>query len=270
MNAPQPGWYPDQADPRFVRWWDGYRWTPHVQPAQPPAPPQQPSQQQPVQQQPQAAQQPQAGATAQLGVGPIYTAPSITIVQDKRLFVGMLAKASYAVTDPNGTPIGAIAQVNPDEAGQGRAFGDDGGGLGLSQHFQLLDADGASYFHVARALRMKSAARPRFDVTLPDGTPLGYVESEKLVGRITLGFYVNDTRIGGLKVAGMRNNALNLTDAAGTQIVDCQRKPPMFSREDAYILNRTQPAQEPLGTLILAGIVAVDNAFFAKTKASLF
>ncbi|RIJ34558.1 DUF2510 domain-containing protein, partial [Clavibacter michiganensis subsp. insidiosus] len=25
------GWYDDQ-DPRFVRWWDGERWTEHVQP----------------------------------------------------------------------------------------------------------------------------------------------------------------------------------------------------------------------------------------------
>ena len=30
--AAPPGWYPDAADVRFVRWWDGYRWTGHVQP----------------------------------------------------------------------------------------------------------------------------------------------------------------------------------------------------------------------------------------------
>src|SRR5688572_31810901 len=29
-----PGWDPDNADPRFVRWWDGAQWTPHVQPRQ--------------------------------------------------------------------------------------------------------------------------------------------------------------------------------------------------------------------------------------------
>ncbi|MBB3051947.1 hypothetical protein FHS23_002976 [Prauserella isguenensis] len=30
------------------------------------------------------------------------------------------------------------------------------------------------------------------------------------------------------------------------------------------------PASEPLGTVILAGIIAVDNAFVARTRASLF
>jgi len=28
-----PGWYPDNHNPAFVRWWDGAQWTDHVQPA---------------------------------------------------------------------------------------------------------------------------------------------------------------------------------------------------------------------------------------------
>lgn len=27
-----PGWYPDLADPRYNRWWDGSAWTAHVGP----------------------------------------------------------------------------------------------------------------------------------------------------------------------------------------------------------------------------------------------
>ena len=32
--VPPPGWYPDQADQRFVRYWDGTQWTPQAQPRQ--------------------------------------------------------------------------------------------------------------------------------------------------------------------------------------------------------------------------------------------
>ncbi|MFC7403900.1 DUF2510 domain-containing protein [Georgenia alba] len=61
MANPAPGWYPDNADPRFLRWWDGNAWTPHTQPRPQPQP-------QPQAQQPQAVQhqqpvQPQHGHT---------------------------------------------------------------------------------------------------------------------------------------------------------------------------------------------------------------
>ncbi|MFE3190315.1 DUF2510 domain-containing protein [Nocardia sp. NPDC059240] len=32
VTAVQPGWYPDQYDARFLRWWDGLQWTGHTQP----------------------------------------------------------------------------------------------------------------------------------------------------------------------------------------------------------------------------------------------
>jgi hypothetical protein len=34
-TAPPPAWYPDPATPGLMRWWDGYQWTQHQQPATP-------------------------------------------------------------------------------------------------------------------------------------------------------------------------------------------------------------------------------------------
>lgn len=33
------GWYPDQQNPAWIRWYDGTQWTHHVQPATAPPPP---------------------------------------------------------------------------------------------------------------------------------------------------------------------------------------------------------------------------------------
>ena len=33
VSHPLPGWYPDAQNNALVRWWDGLRWTHHVQPA---------------------------------------------------------------------------------------------------------------------------------------------------------------------------------------------------------------------------------------------
>jgi hypothetical protein len=30
--TPEPGWYPDPADPQHLRWWNGTEWTAHVGP----------------------------------------------------------------------------------------------------------------------------------------------------------------------------------------------------------------------------------------------
>ncbi|MBO9532022.1 MAG: DUF2510 domain-containing protein [Solirubrobacteraceae bacterium] len=37
-TSPAAGWFADPHAPNFVRWWDGFQWTHHVQPAAPAAP----------------------------------------------------------------------------------------------------------------------------------------------------------------------------------------------------------------------------------------
>ena len=44
MTTTPPNWYPDPHNAAFVRWWDGQRWTEHVQPAAAPGAPPTPAQ----------------------------------------------------------------------------------------------------------------------------------------------------------------------------------------------------------------------------------
>jgi hypothetical protein len=262
MSTPQPpaGWYPDQVNPQLVRWWDGRMWTNHVQPLQQPPAPQQPIQQ-PVQQQAFAPQQPmqqqvqqpqQAAAGAGPGVGPMFTDQQLQVIQDARAW-GIFEKAAYQVIGQGGQLIGSIQQVQA-QPEQGR-----------SEHFQVLDPAGAVVFRVSRPLEMKSAHRPRFEVTFPDGRPLGVIESEKLVGRITFGFTVNGVRLAGVKAEGMRNRRFALTDQHDQQFAQYDREPPRGQRDDSYTITRYRPTPEPLGTFVLAGVIVLDAAFFVAS-----
>lgn len=63
----QPGWYPDPYGTGALRWWDGYRWTEHLQPPAAPQPPRQPPPQQPQPYQQPYPQQQQQGYPQQAG-----------------------------------------------------------------------------------------------------------------------------------------------------------------------------------------------------------
>lgn len=233
MNAPlpPPGWYPDQMDARFVRWWDGRTWTPHTQPAQPPA------------------QQAPVGGT---GAGPMFTDPSLTVVQAARA-LGILELAAYQVFSGTGQLIGSIQQLRPRQD-QGR-----------SEQFEVRDAAGALVLRFGRPLELASAHRPRFEVTYPDGRLLGVIESEKLVGRITFGFTVGGVRVAGVKAEGMRNRKFALTDQHSQPIAEYDRRPPSGQYDDSYVITRHRPTPEPLGTFVLIATVVLDAAFFVSS-----
>lgn len=262
MSYPQtpPGWYPDQANPQLVRWWDGRMWTNHVQPLQPPPPPQQPVQPPPPQQfapqqpvQPQQPAQQQVGGAGQPGVGPMYTDPTLQVLQNARA-LGIFERAAYQVLGQSGQPIGTIQQVQV-QPEQGR-----------SEVFEVRDAAGALVLRLSRSLELKSAHRPRFDVSFGDGRPLGVIESEKLVGRITFGFTVGGVRVAGVKAQGMRNRQFTLTDQYDQPFAEYDRKPPSGEYDDSYQITRHRPTPEPLGTFVLTAAIVLDAAFFVASR----
>lgn len=270
-----PGWYPDQANPQLLRWWDGYAWTPHTQPnpaAAPPQPAPQPVQpyqfhpgQPPVQPQP-AGQPPQPTGAGQVGVGPLFTDPRIQVIEDARA-LGIFEASNYRILGQTGQQIGTIHQIQLEApAAKARLFATEQSWIGQSQHFQVLDAGGALVLHVARALQASQAHRPRFEITTADGRPYGVVESEKLVGRITFGFTVGGARMAGVKAEGMRNRQFGLTDQQGQRFADYDRQPPQGDYGDSYTVTRHQPTPEPLGTFVLTALIALDAGFFVSSK----
>src|SRR5690606_39394897 len=62
-----PNWYPDPQNPALVRWWDGQRWTEHVQERDAAAPPPSPAQAQVPAPAPAAPAQEPAGGRRKIG-----------------------------------------------------------------------------------------------------------------------------------------------------------------------------------------------------------
>src|SRR5690606_22467755 len=105
-----------------------------------------------------------------------------------------------------------------------RLFSTPDAGYNQSEHFQVFDHAGALVLHVGRSLKLSTGHRPRFDVTTGDGQPIGTIESEKLVGRITFGFTVGGARVAGVKAQGMRNREFSLTDQHEREVARYDRQ----------------------------------------------
>jgi hypothetical protein len=247
---PPPGWYPDQYDQRFSRWWDGRGWTQHVQPNPAvPQPPPQPS-----------------------GAEPLLTLPVIVMKKEYLDTGGVFNGFACEILDEAGTRIGTLGKVDLDEAAQhGRIFsGSSQEGLGLIEHFQLHDAHGRLVVHIARAIRMKNAAKPLFELSLTDGTPIGFAQSEKLFGRtITWGFTTpHGERVGGFTSKSMIGPFM-VTDQRGTQLAEFARAGDRLNT-DGYVLRRPVPVPPPLGWFILVGMMTFDIGVFGNERSSAF
>jgi hypothetical protein len=247
MTMPAPGWYPDQYDQRFSRWWDGRSWTQHLQPN--PAVPQ-------VQQ------------SRPAGGEPLLTEPVIVVNKQYLASGGVFGSFASVMVDERGTRIGALGKVDLDEEAQhGRIFsGSSKEGLGLTEHFQLHDAHGQLVVHIARAIRVKTAARPLFELSLADGTPIGFTQSEKLFGRtITWGFTTpQGARIGGFTSKSMAGPFV-VTDQHGTRLAEFARSGDRLNTE-GYVLRRPQPVPPPLGWFVLVALMTFDIAAFGNLR----
>jgi Protein of unknown function (DUF2510) len=241
MTMPPPGWYPDQHDQRFSRWWDGRGWTQNVQP------------------------RPPRGE-------PLLTVPVLVMKKEYLDTGGIFNGFACEIVDEAGTRIGSLGRVELDEAAQrGRIFsGDSQEGLGLTEHYQLHDAQGRPVVHIARAIRMKNAAKPLFELSLADGTPIGYTQSEKLFGRtITWGFTTpHRERVGGFTSRSM-TGPFTVTDQGGTQLAEFARTGDRLNT-DGYVLRRPVPVPPPLGWFVLVGMMAFDIGVFGNERSSAF
>ncbi len=254
-QGPPPGWYPDRYDQRFSRWWDGRAWTQHVQPNQAMPPP-------PV---PQA---PAVQETRPTGAGPLLTEPVLVVKKEYLAAGGPFGSIAAEIVDQHGTRVGVLGKVDVDEQEQRRRIfsGSSTDGLGLSDHFELHDAHGQLVVHLAKAIRVKTAAKPLFELSLSDGTPIGFAQSEKLFGRtITWGFTTpHGERIGGFTSKSMAGPFV-LADQQGTQLAEFTRSGDR-NNTAGYVLNRPQPVPQPLGWFVLAAMLAFDIAAFGNER----
>lgn len=136
----------------------------------------------------------------------------------------------------------------------------------MTDHFELHDTHGRLVVHIAKAIRIKNAAKPLLELTMADGTPIGFIQSEKLFGRtITWGFTSpQGERVGGFTSKSMVGPFV-LTDQHGTRLGEFTRSGNR-NNTAGYVLRRPRPVPHPMGWFVLMAMLAFDIAAFGNQR----
>ncbi|MCI2423471.1 DUF2510 domain-containing protein [Saccharopolyspora sp. K220] len=282
MNAPPPpGWYPDQADQRYVRWWDGRQWTQHVQPAQ-----QQPVAQQPpvaAQQQPVVAQQNDAspiemalggtgdtssiqhqvqqragvGGAVSGGGGTLFTEP-VLVVNQKAKLIEMANE--YAVYDQHGRQLGSVMQVGQSGAQKALRLLTKLDSL-MTVTLEIRDITGRPVLLLTRPATLWKGT---VHVQRPDQSPVGDIRLTNVWGKARFDFEVNGQRIGGLHAENLRAWDIKVLDHADAEIGKITKTwqglaKAAFTTADNYVLQIHRPLPDPLLSMVVASALTVDT-----------
>ncbi|MFJ8826749.1 phospholipid scramblase-related protein [Streptomyces sp. NPDC102467] len=298
-NTPA-GWYPDpQGAPQALRWWDGSQWTEHTHAqgqAQAPAagqvPQQQPQAAQPVQQQQpaqgqfagygqqqQQQQQPygsqvqqnadvgrvqrqvqqQAGvAPAGQGGGSLFTEP-VLVVNQKAKLIEMTNE--YTVMDQHGNQLGSVTEIGQSSLKKALRFVSSVDQF-MTHKLEIRDAYGQPQLVLTRPAKIMKS---RVVVERPDGSPVGEIVQQNMIGKINFAMNVNGQQVGAIKAENWRAWNFAIVDHADQEVARITKTweglaKTMFTTADNYVLQIHFQLPEPLLSLVVATALTVDTA----------
>jgi uncharacterized protein YxjI len=272
-NTPA-GWYPDPHGAlQTLRYWDGSQWTEHTNvqqqaagqvPQQQAAPQQQFAQQAAPQQQGvdpkvQHQVQQQAGVAAGgPGGGSLFTEPVLVVNQKAKLIE---LTNEYKVMDQNGREIGSVVEVGQSALKKALRFVSSIDQF-MTHRLEIRDAYGQPQLVLTRPAKF---IKSRVIVTRPDGSPVGEIVQQNMIGKINFAMNANGQQVGAIKAENWRAWNFAIVDHADNEVARITKTweglaKTLFTTADNYVLQIHYQLPEPLLSLVVATALTVDTA----------
>ncbi|KUN03291.1 scramblase [Streptomyces yokosukanensis] len=272
-NTPA-GWYPDpHGAPQTLRYWDGAQWTEHTNPGQAPggqvpqqqAAPQQAAPQYGAPQQPTADPKVQRQVQQQAGVaaggpggGTVFTEPVLVVNQKAKLIE---LTNEYKVMDQHGREIGAVTEVGQGVLRKIFRFVSNWDQF-LTHKLEIRDAYGQPQLLLTRPAKI---FKSRVVVTRPDGSQVGEIVQQNMIGKINFAMNANGQQVGAIKAENWRAWNFAIVDHADNEVARITKTweglaKTLFTTADNYVLQIHYQLPEPLLSLVVATALTVDTA----------
>ncbi|WP_030936366.1 phospholipid scramblase-related protein [Streptomyces sp. NRRL S-646] len=262
-NTPA-GWFPDpHGAPQTLRYWDGAQWTQHTSPDQGA------QQAQAAQQVPQQAAGPdprvqrqvqqQAGVAARgPGGGSLFTEPVLVVNQKAKLIE---VTNEYRVMDQNGNQIGSVMEVGQSTLKKVARFVSSLDQF-MTHRLEIRDAYGQPQLVLTRPAKV---FKSKVLVSRPDGSPVGEIVQENMIGKINFAMNVDGRKVGAIKAENWRAWNFAIVDHAENEVARITKTweglaKTMFTTADNYVLQIHYQLPEPLLSLVVATALTVDTA----------
>ncbi|MGW3142817.1 phospholipid scramblase-related protein [Streptomyces sp. NPDC001139] len=266
------GWYPDpHGAPQTLRYWDGAQWTQHTQADQ--QQPQAAAQHIPQQHMPQQSTQQPAGpdprvqrqVQQQAGVAPsgpgggsLFTEPVLVVNQKAKLIE---LTNEYTVMDQNGNQLGSVTEVGQSALKKALRFVSSLDQF-MTHRLEIRDAYGQPQLVLTRPAKV---LKSRVIVSRPDGSPVGEIVQQNMIGKINFAMVVDGLQVGAIKAENWRAWNFAIVDHAGNEVARITKTweglaKTMFTTADNYVLQIHYQLLEPLLSLVVATALTVDTA----------
>ncbi|XUL92518.1 phospholipid scramblase-related protein [Streptomyces galilaeus] len=263
-NTPA-GWYPDpHGAPQTLRYWDGAKWTEHTNADQ---------QAQGAKPQPQSVPQQQAGPDPRVqrqvqqqagvagggpGGGSLFSEPVLVVNQKAKLIE---LTNEYKVMDQNGNLIGTVTEIGQSALKKALRFVSSLDQF-MTHRLEIRDAHGQPQLVLTRPAKLMKS---RVIVSRPDGSPVGEIVQQNMIGKINFGLIVNGQQIGAIKAENWRAWNFAIVDHADNEVARITKTweglaKTMFTTADNYVLQIHYQLPEPLLSLVVATALTVDTA----------
>ncbi|MFJ5303611.1 phospholipid scramblase-related protein [Streptomyces sp. NPDC088350] len=263
-NTPA-GWYPDpHGAPQTLRYWDGAKWTEHTnadQQAQGAEPQSQavPQQQTGPDPRVQRQVQTQAGvAGGGPGGGSLFSEPVLVVNQKAKLIE---LTNEYKVMDQNGNLVGSVTEIGQSALKKAIRFVSSLDQF-MTHRLEIRDAHGQPQLVLTRPAKIMKS---KVIVSRPDGSQVGEIVQQNMIGKINFGIFANGQQIGAIKAENWRAWNFAIVDHADNEVARITKTweglaKTMFTTADNYVLQIHYQLPEPLLSLVVATALTVDTA----------
>ncbi len=199
-----------------------------------------------------------AATGAFAGGGTLFTEPVLVVNQNTKIIE---LTNEYSVFDAAGKQLGAVRQTGQSTLKKALRLVSSVDQF-MTHTLEVTDTAGVTHLTLTRP---RKVFKSTIVVTRPDGSEVGRIVQENVVGKIRFGIEAGGSRVGGIQGENWRAWNFAITDEAGTEIGRITKTweglaRTAFTTADHYVVQIHKALPEPLRSLVVASSLCVDTA----------